>query len=333
MKCHLQYLILLALLSSCVTNKGVDTGTKFDVYTNTKNVNVAYNQVIPYEQTTYVATSRKTIPTQYDGYKLVWNDEFDIDGLPRKAWSAEQGFVRNNELQWYQMANTKVDRGCLVIEGRKEKIINPNYQADNEDWRRNREYAEYTSTSLSTRNSFVFKYGRLEVRAKIPVISGSWPAIWLLGNKWDWPQCGEIDVMEFYISNGRPSILANACWGSDQRWKAVWNTKIIPFTHFLSKDSDWANQFHLWRMDWDSKFIRIYLDGELLNEIDLSQTQNRGYGGNAENPFSNDVNDFGAYILLNLAIGGNGGTPDDSRFPLRYFVDYVRVYQPIEVKD
>ena len=93
---------------------------------------------------------------------------------------------------------------------------------------------------------------------------------------------------------------------------------MIPFTHFTEKDPYWADKFHIWRMDWDKEFIRIYLDDELLNEIDLSKT---------ENPFANDVVGFKHYLLLNLAIGSNGGEPDDSQFPLRYYIDYVRVYQ------
>ena len=178
-----------------------------------------------------------------------------------------------------------------------------------------------------TKFSQQFLYGRYEIRAKIPVASGAWPAIWLLGNKWEWPNNGEIDIMEYYIKDGQPSILANACWGSTERWKGVWDSAVIPFTHFTEKDPYWADKFHIWRMDWDKEFIRIYLDDELLNEIDLSKTFNEGYGGNRENPFANDVVGFKHYLLLNLAIGSNGGEPIDSQFPLRYYIDYVRVYQ------
>ena len=133
--------------------------------------------------------------------------------------------------------------------------------------------------------------------------------------------------MEYYIKNSKPSILANACWVSGQRWNAVWDSEAIPFTHFTDKDPEWADKFHVWRMDWDEHYIRIYLDDELLNEIDLSKTQNGGYGGNRENPFANRVSGFKHYLLLNLALGGNGGEPDISQFPLRYYIDYVRVYQ------
>ena len=262
-----------------------------------------------------------------EGMRLVWSDEFDTDGSPSKDWTYEQGFQRNQEAQWYQRQNAFVKDGCLVIEGRREHRRNPNYMAGSNDWRTNREFIEYTSSSLTTRLSQQFLYGRFEIRAKIPTATGAWPAIWLLGNKWEWPQNGEIDIMEYYIKNGKPSILANACWGSDQRWNAVWDSEAIPFTHFTDKDPEWADKFHVWRMDWDEHYIRIYLDDELLNEIDLSKTQNGGYGGNRENPFANRVPGFKHYLLLNLALGGNGGEPDISQFPLRYYIDYVRVYQ------
>lgn len=279
------------------------------------------------DSTDYKPTDKSAEVTNYDGYTMVWHDEFNSDGDPSSDWTAETGFVRNQELQWYQAENARVANGCLVIEGRKQRIINNKYVESSSDWKTNRQYAEYTSSSLTTQNSHSFMYGRFEIRAKIPVSTGSWPAIWLLGNKWEWPMNGEIDILEYYQKNGVPSILANACWSSARQWEAVWDESVTPFSHFTSKDSKWADKFHLWRMDWDKDFIRIYLDGELLNEVDLSTTANQGYNGNYSNPFSNDEEGFGAYILLNLAVGSNGGTPDTSKFPLHYYVDYVRVYQ------
>ncbi len=265
-----------------------------------------------------------TVP---DGYRLVWHDEFDTDGRLSSEWSYEKGFVRNNELQWYQEDNASCTGGTLVIESRRETVPNPNYDPSSDNWKLNRANAQYTSSCVTTQDSFHFRYGRMEVRARIPVASGSWPAIWLLGNQWDWPNNGEIDVMEFYIKNGKPSILANACWGSPKEWTAVWDESVTPYSHFTDIAEDWDMQYHVWTMDWDEDFIRIRLDGELLNEINLAHTKNAGWQGNTENPFSNDVEGFGDYILLNLATGSNGGTPDDAAFPLKYYVDYVRVYQ------
>ena len=256
------------------------------------------------------------VSAQEKEYQLVWSDEFDVEGKPSTEWSYESGFVRNEELQWYQSENAYVKDGCLVIEGKKECFNNPHYEAGSSDWRKNREFIHYTSSSLTTKFSQQFLYGRFEIRAKIPVASGAWPAIWLQGNKWEWPNNGEIDIMEYYIKDGQPSILANACWGSPEQWKGVWNSAVIPFGHFTEKDPYWADKFHIWRMDWDKAFIHIYLDDELLNKIDLSKTQ-----------IANDAVGFKHYLLLNLAIGSNGGEPDDSQFPLRFYIDYVRVYQ------
>lgn len=259
-------------------------------------------------------------------YVLVWSDEFDYDGKPDPSvWSYEQGFVRNNELQWYQQENATVSNGILTISGKKESVPNPNYEAGSSNWRKNRKSAEYTSSCITTAGAKEFLYGRFEIRAKIPVASGSWPAIWTLGKSMPWPSNGEIDIMEYYPIEDIPHILANTAWGTDEPSKAEWNTKTYPLSKFTDKDPDWVNKFHVWRMDWDENAIRLYLDDELLNETLLSETQN-GSVGNYTNPFRQPH-----YILLNLAIGGNhGGTPDDAAFPLIYEIDYVRVYQKIK---
>ncbi len=279
------------------------------------------------ETAEYYPVSKDSEIPAIDSYTLKWSDEFNTDGKPGNDWSYENGFIRNEELQWYQPNNASIKNGCLILEGRKEKVTNPNFISGSLDWKTNRNIAEYTSSSLNTSKSHSFKYGRFEIRAKLPVFQGAWPAIWLLGNQWEWPLCGEIDILELYLVSNRPNILANACWGSSEPWTPIWNKKNYTLSSFLEKDKNWADKFHIWRMDWDSDFIRIYLDDDLLNEIDLKTTQNQGWNDNFENPFSNDVKNFGCYILLNLAIGSNAGTPDDSAFPLRYKVDYVRIYQ------
>jgi len=264
-----------------------------------------------------------SVPKEVEGYKLVWNDEFDNPGAPdREVWSFEEGFARNHELQWYQEENAECRDGLLVISARREKRENPLYERGSNDWRRSREYIEYTSSSIKTEGRKEFQYGRFEIRAKIPTASGSWPAIWTLGTEMEWPSNGEIDIMEYYRIDGVPHILANVAWGTEERWNAKWNTSAIPFTHFTDRDPQWADKFHIWRMDWDEEAIRLYLDDELLNETLLSETVN-GSLGEFKNPFKQPH-----YLLLNLAIGGqHGGTPDDPAFPLNYKIDYVRVYQ------
>ena len=256
-------------------------------------------------------------------YQLVWSEEFNAEGKVNPAvWNFEHGFVRNNEDQWYQEENAICENGVLVVEARKERFENPNYEKNSRDWRRNRPFAGYTSASINTRGKKEFQYGRFEIRAKIPTASGAWPAIWTLGKNMPWPSNGEIDIMEYYRIKDIPHILANVAWGTDQPHKAKWNSRTVPFSKFTDKDPDWAGKFHIWRMDWDEDAIRLYLDDELLNETLLSETQN-GSVGNYTNPFRQSH-----YILLNLAIGGdNGGAIDDAAFPLQYEVDYVRAYQ------
>jgi len=256
---------------------------------------------------------------------LVWHDEFDADGVPDSLyWNYEAGFVRNHEDQWYQADNARCRGGALVIEARKEAAgrANPLYDASGKgDWRQQRPTIGYTSSSINTAGKFEFTFGRVEVRAKIPTASGAWPAIWLLGSGIDWPSCGEIDMMEYYRIDGVPHILANACWGSDKPYSAVWNSRTVPFKHFIDRDPEWGDKFHVWAMDWTPEAISLYLDGELLNRIPLSQTIN-GALGNGSNPFTKPQ-----YLLLNLALGGDHGDKiDDSAMPMEYLVDYVRVY-------
>ena len=249
-------------------------------------------------------------------YELVWAEEFNKDGSPDPCnWTYERGFVRNQELQWYQPDNASCKNGLLVIEGRREKKPNPLYNPNSNNWQRSREFIEYTSTSMITRDLHSWKYGRFEMRGRIDTRDGLWPAFWTLGIKGNWPGNGEIDIMEYY--NGM--LLANAAWASDKPWTAKWDDTKKPLTEF--NDPNWSEKFHIWRMDWDSESIKLYVDDLLLNEVDLNETINQDAQGN--NPFHQPH-----YIILNLAIGGKmGGDPSETVFPAKYEVDYVRIYQ------
>ncbi len=253
-------------------------------------------------------------PTAHE-WKMVWHDEFDSPGAPDpKNWVFEKGFVRNKELQWYQPENARVEDGKLIIEGRRENVTNPSFDASSPDWRKNRPVAQYTSACLETRGLHSFLYGRFEIRAKIDAHPGLWPAIWSLGVKGKWPLNGEIDQLEYY----HDTILANTAWAN-----GTWNTVKTPYSKFLAKDPNWGDKFHVWRMDWDEAFIKIYLDDELLNSTDLSLTLNP----DGTNPFHQPE-----FLLLNLAIGSTGGDPSKTTFPARFEVDYVRVYQRTQSK-
>lgn len=251
-----------------------------------------------------------------DGYTLVWSDEFENDGPPDPAnWKFEQGFVRNEEYQWYQPDNAVCTDGFLIIEGRKERKENPNYEQGSSDWKKSRRVAEYTSSSLLTRGMHSWLFGRFEMRARIDTRPGLWPAFWSLGVSGDWPHCGEVDIMEYY----RGTLLANIAWGAEEKWSAVWDSYHLPLDNL--SDPNWSSKFHVWRMDWDAENIRLFMDDILLNEASLLTTINRDAEG--KNPFLQPH-----YIIVNLAIGGTaGGNPAQTLFPAKYEIDYVRIYQ------
>ncbi len=249
-------------------------------------------------------------------WKLVWSDEFDKYGPPDpRNWNFESGFVRNEEDQWYQPSNAWCSNGLLTIEARREDRPNPNYEAGSAGWKKQRQFAHYTSSSLTSGSLHAWRYGRFEMRARIDTRAGMWPAFWTVGTQGEWPSGGEIDIMEFYRGN----LLANLAWGTGTRWAAKWHSTRTPLEKL--GDPMWSTRFHVWRMDWDQDFIRLFVDGRLLNETNLKDTVN----GDAQqlNPFHQPQS-----IILNLAIGGqNGGDPAPTALPAKFEVDYIRVYQ------
>jgi len=281
------------------------------------NILVTYLKVLLLSFIQIANTSEANDTTSQD-YRLVWADEFEVDGKPNPDnWGYEHGLVRNNEFQWYQPENAFVKNGLLVIQGRRELRLNNNYQRGNKDWKRKREFVDYTSASLNTKGLHSWKYGRFEVRARISTQPGLWPAIWFLGVDGMWPDNGEIDLMEYY--NGH--ILANACWGTGKRGVAKWDISKTKIREF--ENHNWANNFHIWRMEWNSEAINLYLDDNILNTIDLTETINPTTEHGPKNPFQQPH-----YMLINLAIGGNqGGDPTTTLFPTSFEIDYVRVYQ------
>jgi len=251
-------------------------------------------------------------------WKLVWSDEFDsttcINGVPNSGnWGYEYGFVRNEELQWYQPDNAKCENGYLTItaEHLDPGLPNPNYDPTSSDWRYNRQYYNYTSSSLLTQYKHSWAYGKFETLIKIDIRSGSWPAFWTLGNNIDqvgWPDCGEIDIMEFYTGK----TLANFCYGNDNN-QQVWSSKT------LAVDSTWASKFHNWTMQWDSQIINLYLDNTLMNSFTVANANTQKH----PNPWAG----LPLYLIANQAIGSTGGDPSKTTFPIVYQMDYVRVYQ------
>lgn len=252
-----------------------------------------------------------------DKLKLVWNDEFDYNGLPDSTkWTYELGFIRNREKQYYtsDLHNVSVHNGVLEINGIKENHPNLFYKKNSEDWRTNDSLANYTSASINTLGKASWKFGRIEVRAKIPRGLGVWPAVWMMGinrSEVRWPACGEIDIMEF-VGHDSAFIFGSIHYRKEDS----------PEKHGSSHNKIQAlrpyDDFHLYTLEWDSTQIKIFFDNKLYHLFDLKNADTNG-----DNPFRKPF-----YILLNLALGGAwGGNIDDTNLPQSFFVDYVRVYQ------
>jgi beta-glucanase (GH16 family) len=261
-----------------------------------------------------------TLTGQSAEWKLVWADEFDRDGLPDPAkWSYEEGFIRNRELQCYTVGrtnNARTANGLLLIEAHKERFPNPRYQAGAPErrWQQQREFAEYTSASLTTRGRAAWTYGRIEVRAKVPSGRGTWPAFWTLGTNNStvgWPACGEIDILE-YVGHEPGVVHANV-------HTRGYNHARGNGRGARTKVPDAEKAFHVYALEWTPQKMDFFVD-----ERKFFTLANDGKGVDSW-PF-----DAPQYLILNLAIGGSWGGQrgiDDAIFPARYEIDYVRVYQ------
>ncbi|WP_206036176.1 glycoside hydrolase family 16 protein [Crateriforma spongiae] len=248
-------------------------------------------------------------------WKLVWSDEFDVDGLPDESkWGYEVGFIRNEEAQYYTEArpeNARVKDGVLIIEGRKEKYANPDYEPNSRSWQKSRSHAQYTAASVVTRHKANWTYGRIEVRAKLPQGTGVWPAIWMLGSnrsELGWPRCGEIDIMEF-VGKEPQHVHGNAHFSVDGQHRS---------DHGKLATTEPYADFHVYAIEWDEDHIHFFFDDTQYHTFRIDKA-----GEGADNPFRKPQ-----YLLINLALGGTwGGKIDDSIFPQQYLIDYVRVYQ------
>lgn len=243
-------------------------------------------------------------------YKLVWSDEFNGTELDESVWNYNTGGNGwgNNEKQYYtkRAENIRVQNGCLEIEGRKEQYENN----------------EYTSARIHSKGKKDFKYGRVESRIKFPGGKGTWPAFWMLGAAGNWPNCGEIDIIEHVGSLPKRASFALHTAAKNGTRGNNWS-QVQWFDNPLEDD------FHVYGIEWaqeekDGKdVIRFTVDGVQYAESWEGQIDN-----NDTWPFNK-----AHYIIFNFAIGGNmGGTIDDAIFDTQriMYVDWVRVYQRSE---
>ncbi|WP_396217798.1 family 16 glycosylhydrolase [Flavobacterium sp.] len=230
-----------------------------------------------------------------DYTNLVWSDEFNTDGAPDTSkWGYDLGAGGwgNGESQYYTNSanNVIVEGGNLKITAKAQNLSGSNY----------------TSARLKSENKFEFKYGKVEVRAKLPVGGGTWPAIWMLGENYatnTWPACGEIDIME-HKGNEPNKIHGSLHYPGNFGGNANTNTTMITGA---------STQFHVYKAVWSPNSIKIYVDNVLFHTVANSGSL----------PFNANF-----FLILNVAMGGNfGGTIDPAFSQSAMEVDYVRVYQ------
>ncbi len=235
--------------------------------------------------------------------QLVMNEEFNTNGAPDPSlWSYDIGIGDNgwgnNELQYYsdRPENIKVEDGMLKITAIKQSFMG----------------SSYSSGRILTKGKFEKKYGRIEARIKLPWGKGLWPAFWMLGANSDtviWPQCGEIDIMEYLGS--KPTSIFGTVHGP-----GYYGGNAISKNYTLTNDR-FDNDFHVFGIEWDENYINYYVDDVLYNQITPKDVP-------GEWVFNQSF-----YIILNMAVGGNfPGSPNSATvFPQTMLVDYVRVYQ------
>ncbi len=252
----------------------------------------------------YIARAQSTTSR-----KLVWSDEFDYTGLPDSTkWTAETGGngFGNHELEYYtagRRENARVENGMLTIEARREPWTDPS----------TRKQMNYTSARLATRGKGDWKYGRVDVRAKLPAGRGTWPAIWMLGSvsPFKWPDDGEIDIME-HVGYDQGNIHGT-----------IHCKKYNHVIHTQRGDTvvikDCSDNFHVYSLEWSADSIVM-----LVDDLPYFHFANEHSGHDAW-PFDDKF-----FLLLNVAVGGDwGGSKgvDETIWPVKMEVDYVRVYQ------
>lgn len=245
-------------------------------------------------------------PVAPAGWQLVWNDEFDHGDQPDPAkWNYDVGGDGwgNREWQFYTQArpeNARVEGGRLIIEARREP------------W----QGRDYTSARLVTKGKADWLYGRFEIRARLPLGRGTWPAIWMLPTVWNlgnglWPDNGEIDIME-HVGHD-PGVVHTSTHSQKNQWRNH-NQRTATI-----KMPDAGTVFHTYTLEWDAEEIRVFVD-------DRHYFTSRKDGGDWTSwPFYREF-----YLVLNLAVGGDWGAAkgvDETIWPRRMEVDYVRVWR------
>ena len=268
----------------------------------------------------FKAPAPKTVKTS-DGreLKLAWSDEFNGEGLPNpEFWSYEVGYIRNNEAQYYtdgRLENIFQKDGLLTIRTLKEE-----YDIADKPNNKGRKTAEYTSAAIESLGKASWKYGRIEVRAKLPKGKGIWPAIWMMGDNIKtegWARCGEIDIMEYVGHTPRTShSTVHMQRKGGKSWENVSYGKNIRFDKPGEAPEE---RFYTYALEWTKDNMLFFVDDALVLEFKRSEQEPKTEIWPFDQP---------CFMILNTAIGGAwGGEIADDACPTEFQIDYVRVYQ------
>ncbi|NMH65728.1 glycoside hydrolase family 16 protein [Shewanella salipaludis] len=283
------------------------------------------------------------------GWHLVWQDEFDT--LDMSKWSFEVNCYGggNSEQQCYtdRVDNAFVEQGMLNIVAKREDFQGPAKQESDPGYDPADTSASmpYTSARLRSMNKGDWKYGRFEIRAKLPRGQGSWPAIWMLPTDYvygGWAASGEIDIMEA-VNLGTTSDRAGAEAGEREsrihatlHYGRAWPQNVYSgLAYRLPNDVSPADDFHVYALEWEKDEIRWYVDGVHYATQRSSgwysqylDTEGKLVNGMDDAPYNQKF-----HMLLNLAVGGswpgnaNDKGIDESVFPQTLSIDYVRAYE------
>ena len=308
--------------------KGGDASNNYVLYTIKGNT--SYSPTLP-EDMTDIKIQDSSDSYTPDGWKMIFNDEFDGTSLDTSKWSYDEGFLLdendintagwgNQELEYYTRDNVSVKEGALNINMKKQL---KEFTQKNDSSKK--ATAQYSSGKITTKDKFSVKYGRVDFRAKMPIGTGVWPAMWMLPNDsryGSWPLSGEIDVFE---GRGRTP---NMVFGT-LHYGAQWPDNINMSDAFnITRDGykkTGIDDWHVYSVQWDAQNIKIYCDGKCYFKCTYAEWFSGSDRGNAYAPF-----DQRFYLILNLAAGGtfdSGYVPDSSFTSGTMLVDYVRVYQ------
>lgn len=246
-------------------------------------------------------------PVEFDGYTLLWQDEFNQPSINLDNWNYETGDGTdydlppgwgNNEKQIY----TTSPENAYITTDEDNQVLAITAKEDGN--------GGYTSAKLTTQNKFSFRFGKVVARIKLPQTKGLWPAFWMLGSNFeflDWPGCGEIDILELIGSAPEKTLHTIHFTNGENSWEYISKDFILP-------EGTFSDGYHTFTLDWTPEEILFSVDGQEAHRVSI------------EADMKEFMREF--YLILNVAVGGNlPGDPDQTtELPQTMFVDYVRVY-------